>query len=57
MEEGKKPKAARMIVNLAAKNVPPEEIAAMVEEDLDLVREVLSSTDALLLMSCCGSQA
>lgn len=39
--EGKKEKAARTIVNMAAKKVPPEEIAAMVEEDIEFVDQVL----------------
>lgn len=41
MEEGKKEKAARTIVNMAAKKMPPEEIAAMVEVDIDFVHQVL----------------
>ncbi|MCI0378255.1 MAG: Rpn family recombination-promoting nuclease/putative transposase [Gemmataceae bacterium] len=41
MEEGKKEKAARTIVNMAAKKMPPEEIAAMVEVDLEFVHQVL----------------
>ncbi len=41
MEEGKEEKAARTIVNLAAKKMPPEEIAAMVEVDLEFVHQVL----------------
>jgi len=41
LEEGKKEKAARTIVNMAAKKMPPEEIAALVEVDLEFVQEVL----------------
>jgi predicted transposase YdaD len=41
MEEGKKEKAARAIVNLRAKKMPPEEIAAIVEEDIEFVQQVL----------------
>jgi len=41
IEEGKKEKATRTIVNLAAKNMPPEEIAAMVEVDIEFVDQVL----------------
>jgi predicted transposase/invertase (TIGR01784 family) len=43
MEEGEKKKAARTIINMAAKNMPPEEIAAMVEVDIEFVHEVLKS--------------
>jgi predicted transposase YdaD len=41
MEEGEKKKAARTILNLAAKNMPPDEIAATVEVDIEFVHQVL----------------
>ncbi len=41
MEEGEKKKAARIIFNMAAKKMPPQEIAAMVEVDLEFVHQVL----------------
>jgi len=41
MEESEKKKAARTILNMAAKKMPPGEIAAMVEEDLEFVHQVL----------------
>ncbi len=41
MEEGEKKKAARTILNMAAKKMPPEEIAAMVEVDIEFVHQVL----------------
>ncbi len=41
MEEGEKKKAARAIVNLAAKKMPPEEIAAILEVEIDFVHQVL----------------
>jgi predicted transposase YdaD len=41
IEEGKKEKAARAIVNMAAKKIPLEEIAALLEVDVDFVRQVL----------------
>jgi len=41
MEEGKKEKAARTIISMAAKSVPPEEIAAMVEVDIEFVHQVI----------------
>lgn len=41
MEEGEKKKAARTIVNMAAKKMPPEEIAALVEVEIEFVHQVL----------------
>ena len=41
MEEGEKKKAARTILNLANKKIPPEEIAALVEVDVEFVHQVL----------------
>lgn len=41
MEEGKQEKAAEIIVNMAAKKVPAEEIAAIVAVDIEFVNEVL----------------
>jgi predicted transposase/invertase (TIGR01784 family) len=40
-EEGKQETTARHIVNLAARQMPVEEIAAALEVDIELVREVL----------------
>jgi predicted transposase YdaD len=41
MEEGEMKQATRTIVNMAAKKMPPEEIAAMVEVDLEFVHQLL----------------
>ncbi|HMF15677.1 MAG TPA: hypothetical protein VKE98_00650 [Gemmataceae bacterium] len=43
MEEGEKKKASRAIVNMAAKKMPPEEIAAILEVDIEFVHQVLKS--------------
>jgi predicted transposase YdaD len=40
LQEGEKKKAARAIVNMTAKNMPPEEIAALLEVDLEFVHQV-----------------
>jgi predicted transposase YdaD len=40
-EEGDTRRAIRTIVNMAAKNIAPEEIAAIVEVDIEFVRQVL----------------
>jgi predicted transposase YdaD len=41
MEEGKQKATARHIVNLAARQMPVEEIASALEVEIDFVREVL----------------
>jgi predicted transposase/invertase (TIGR01784 family) len=41
VEEGERKKAARTILNMAAKKIPPEEIAALVEVDIEFVHQVL----------------
>jgi predicted transposase YdaD len=41
-EEGRQEGIAHAIVKLAAKKMPAEEIAATLEVDIDLVRQVLS---------------
>lgn len=41
MEEGEKKASARCIVNLAAKKMPVEEIAATLEVEIEFVRAVL----------------
>jgi len=41
-EEGIKEGTARAIVKLAARHMPPEEIAANLEVDIELVRQVLN---------------
>ena len=43
LKEGKKEGLARAIVNLAAKNMPAEEIAAILELEMELVRKVLGN--------------
>jgi predicted transposase/invertase (TIGR01784 family) len=43
MEEGAKKVTARHIVNMAAKKIPAEEIAAILEVNIELVHEVLKS--------------
>jgi hypothetical protein len=42
VEEGEKKATARAIVKMAAKKIPPEEIAAILEVDINLVRQVLN---------------
>jgi|ERR1051326_1654764 gas vesicle protein len=41
MEEGEKRKAAQAIVNMLAKKMPPKEIAAILEVDIEFVHQVL----------------
>jgi predicted transposase YdaD len=43
LQEGERKKAARAIVNMAAKNMPPEEIAALLEVGIEFVHQVLQS--------------
>jgi predicted transposase YdaD len=40
LEKGRKLQAARSIVNMSAKNMPAEEIAAFLEVDLEFVHQV-----------------
>ena len=41
VEEGARKATARHVANLAAKNMPAEEIAATLEVDIEFVHEVL----------------